>query len=148
MWSCNPGIWPVLVQTNKYSKARNREARRVESRRGEARRIRAERKAPLFPPYGARFLNHIHAIPLGRSAHRNARMYALVIVRASQRGLMRINSRRQNHEQSAAAGGMRPISSGHTSRATTRLQRESERASKRCNQACAFSYSPRESREK
>ncbi|KAL0125878.1 hypothetical protein PUN28_004736 [Cardiocondyla obscurior] len=52
---------------------------RCEARRGEVKRIRA-RAVPLFPPYGARFLNHIHAIPLGRVANRDARVYALIIV--------------------------------------------------------------------
>lgn len=85
MRPCIHGIWPALVRANKYSKARNREARR-----GEARRA-----VPLFPPYGVRFLNHNSS---RERAYRDA--CALVCTHraslfAPQRGLSRINSRRQ-----------------------------------------------------
>lgn len=66
---------------------------------------------PLFPPYGARFLNHIHAIPLGRAAHRNARVYALIIVRESQRECELIPDARitNNRVQWAGCGLSRPV---------------------------------------
>jgi len=133
MWSCNPGIWPALVRTNKYSKARNREARR-----GEANSSRA---VPLFPPYGARFLNHIHAIPLGRA------------VRIKMRACMRSSLYARHNAASCELIPDARIANNRVRDAAylvwSYLACNNEiAASERCHWARAFSRSPRESREK
>lgn len=127
---CTPSIWPALARANKYSKARNREARRDEARRGEVSRVESN-PVPPFPALW-RAISKSYSQFLSGTAYRD--VLTSIIVRAV---LPRINSRRRNREQSGAAGTMRPISSGHTSRATTRLHRASDRASEQVRRPTA-----------
>lgn len=139
MRSCTPGIWPALVRTNKYSKDR--------ARRNEASSSESNTPCAPFPAlwreisksYSTRTI--LCESNVSRDAY--VRVHHQGIIVRGPPATPRINSRRRNREQSSAADAMRPISSGHTSRATVRLQRASKRGDP------AFSpQSARESREK
>jgi len=83
MRPCIPGIWPALARANKYSKARNREASR----------------APFPALWRAISKSHSQFLS-GAGVSGRARARSLICAQqaslfAPQRGLSRINSRRQ-----------------------------------------------------
>lgn len=144
MRSCSPGIWPALVPANKYSKARNHEARR-----GEMRGIRAE-SCPF-----SRLMARDFQIIFTRFLSGERRIEMRVCMRSSLCARRNAASCELIHDARIANNRVRRSGCGLSRPVIPRVQQRdcNERASERTSErlrsgARAFSYCPRESREK
>lgn len=98
---CTPSIWPALARANKYSKSRNREARRDEVSRVESNPV------PPFPALW-RAISKSYSQFLSGTAYRDVRSQASLFARFS-RELIPDAGIANNRARRARCGLSRPV---------------------------------------